>query len=322
MQAQGYWILDNWLLYDIHGDDRYQEIAVRTSEAVLARQQEDGSWAYPNPEWEGRIATVEGAFAALGLLESYARTRRPAFLEGAKRWHGVMQERIGFRRQADAGMLAVNYFAHSTGEGGGVPNNSTLVLWVTARLAQLAEDDSFMAECGPMLAWLAHVQQPDGELPYEVGSDDGAGRVHFLCYQYNAFEFMDLAHYHSITGDSRVWPTMERLAGFLVAGLEAGVAGYDCSRREPHVAYYTAAVAQALSQATELGMVDERLAVDEAYHNFLRLQRPDGSFRFHSRQNYRFLSDRRSYPRYLSMMLHHLLLEGRRSRADHHAPGL
>ncbi len=313
LQAQGYWILNNWLLGDIHGDGHYEDLAVRTSEAVLSRQRDGGYWDYPNPEWKGRIATVEGCFAALGLLESYSRTGRPEFLDGARRWHGFMREGIGFRRQADAGMLAVNYFAHSTGNLGGVPNNSTLVLWTAARLAQLAEDDGYLAESGPMLEWLAHVQQPDGELPYAVGAGETGGKLHFLCYQYNAFEFMDLDHYHEITGDARALPVMERVATYLSSGLEAGAVHYECSRRYPEVAYYTLAVARALSQATDRGMVDERSRVEEAYRHTLDLQRPDGGFRFHSRRNYRMLSDKRSYPRYLSMLLHHLLLEARQS---------
>jgi hypothetical protein len=312
LQAQGYWILDNWLLADIKGGGRHADLAVSTSESVLARQRPEGYWPYPNPEWKGRIATVEGCFASLGLLESYARTGRRDFLEGARRWHAFMRDDIGFRRQAGSGMLAVNYFAHESGVGGGVPNNSTLVLWTAARLAQLAEDEMYLAECVPMLEWLEHVQQPDGELPYAVGTGGDDGRLHFLCYQYNAFEFMDLAHYHDLTGDGRALRIMERLAAYLSPGLEGGAARYECSKRYPEVGYYSVAVAQALSQATDLGLANERSRVDEAYRHTLELQKPNGAFRFHSRRNYGILADRRSYPRYLSMVLHHLLLEARR----------
>ena len=49
--------------------------------------------------------------------------------------------------------------------------------------------------------------------------------------------------------------------------------------------------------------------VSRAYRWVLSNQRPDGRFAYHSRANYGVLSDRRSYPRYLSMMLFHLLLE-------------
>ena len=324
MQAQGYWILSNWLLYDLLADEQYRDLAMRTSESVLALQQDEGYWEYPNPEWRGRTATVEGSFASLGLLESFAREGNEAFLDGAKRWYRYMRDTIGFRRQTDPDMLAVNYFAHSSGDGGGVPNNSTMALWTAARLAQLAEDDSFTAECQPMLNFLAYAQQPDGELPYRLGGNEDKGlgyrivgedikeRIHYLCYQYNAFEFIDLVHYNDIVGDDSARPILEPLAKFLSTGLEGGVARYECSRRDPEFAYYTAAVAQALSQASDMGMVDARAAVDEAYRHTLELQKPDGSIRFHSRKNYRFLSDKRSYPRYLSMILYHLVLEAKR----------
>jgi len=314
MQPQGYWNLNNWLLYDLQDVGTYRDLATRTSESVLAMQRKDGYWEYPNREWRGRIATVEGCFGALGLLESYARTGEERFLAGAVRWYRFMTTAIGFRRQPGATGLAIHYFAHGSGVGGGVPNNSTLALWMLARLSEFAESPSLPAEAGSMLAWLESVQRTDGELPYSVESKDRPGKPHFLCFQYNAFEFMDLVQFYRITGDPRARSIMERLAQYLTSGLEGGIARYECSQQYPEVMYYTSAVAQALSQATDLGIVDERAAVDVAYRRMLRLQQPDGSLPFHSRRNYRFLTDRRSYPRYLSMILHHLLLEARRHR--------
>lgn len=308
LQAQGYWIFDNWLLYELRGDNRYRDLALRTSDAVLTMQRRDGYWEYPNPEWRGRVSTVEGCFAALGLIDTYARTDVAAYLDGAVRWHAFLHDGIGFRRQPHPEMLAVNYFANSDTTGGGVPNNSTLVLWLMARLAEVTGDGAYLANSRALVEWLAHVQLPSGELPYSVAVA-GEGRPHFLCYQYNAFEFMDLAQYYRITGDEQARSVLGGLARYLRAGLSGGVAPYDCHRRDPEVAYYTPAVAQALSQATELGLADERAAVEAAFAHTLRLQRPDGSFPFHSRRNYRILTDRRSYPRYLSMILNHLLME-------------
>ena len=96
MQAQGYWILNNWLLTDIVGQAQYADLALTCSEAVLSTQQLAGYWEYPNPEWKGRVATVEGSFAALGLMESYARVGHLPYLEGAKNWYQYLLERIGF----------------------------------------------------------------------------------------------------------------------------------------------------------------------------------------------------------------------------------
>jgi len=312
VQAQGYWIMDNWLLHDLTGDDQYRDLALDASQGLLAAQNSEGYWPYPNPEWAGRIATVEGCFGALGLLESYSRVAEPPLLDGALAWNEYVEQVIGFRRQEDEAMLAVNYFAHLGGAEGGVPNNSTLMLWFLARLFEVTRDEGYLGLAAPMARWLEHVQVDSGELPYRVGSRTAEGQLHFLCHQYNAFEFMDLASYQRITGDDSVIPMMERLAEYLSTGItKRGYARHDCNNERIEVVYYTAAVAQALSQATRLGFGDHSELVERAYARVLKLQRPDGGFRFHSRANYRVLSDRRSYPRYLSMILHHFLLEHR-----------
>lgn len=310
LQAQGYWILNNWLMADLLDDEQYRNLAWASSEYVLAAQHPEGYWDYPNPEWKGRIATVEGCFAALGLLESYDRVQYEPFLIGVKKWYQFLIDGIGFREQDDDGLLAINYFAHNSGRGGGVPNNTTLVLWNLAKLAKVTNDDRFLITCGPMVAWLNHVQLQSGELPYAVGNIKSKDRIHFLCYQYNAFEFMDLVYYYRITGDQAIWSVLKHLASYLSTGLtEEGVACYDCLHKTPEVTYYTSAIAQALSQATLLGIGDFRSLADQAFKQILSRQKTNGGFTFYSRANYGFLSDGRSYPRYLSMILNHLLRE-------------
>jgi hypothetical protein len=310
MQAQGYWILDNWLLADLTGDSQYEDYAVSCAEFVLARQRDEGYWDYPNPEWRTRIATVEGCFGTLGLIESYNRTGDERFLAGANNWYTYMVDDDGTGFQNNDGMLAINYFANTPPQGGGVPNNTTLVLWLIAELHKATGDDSYFEFREPMVEWLRHVQLPDGELPYAVGGDNSSDRPHFLCYQYNSFEFMDLVHYHRMTGDDAIWPVIERLAGYLAKGLtDEGAARYDCHHDHPEVTYYSSAVAQALSQAKELGVADSGDASRRAFKRVLSQQRPDGGFKFYSQFNYGFLRDTRSYPRYLSMILNHLLRE-------------
>ncbi len=310
LQAQGYWILDNWLMRDLFGEDKYAEIAEACSRQVLHRQRPNGYWDYPNREWSGRIATVEGCFATLGLLESFDRLRDECFLDGAIKWYRYVHQGIGFRRQSDDGMLAVNYFAHDTGDGGGVPNNSTMLLWVMARLTQLTGNDTYLELSAPIVRWLSHVQLESGELPYYLGSDSQSDRIHFLCYQYNAFEFVDLVHYYEITGDETVMPIVERLADYLSHGLTTeGCGRYNCLQDQPHVTYYTTAIAHALSRATRLGLGDSKGVVEQAFSRVLAGQLPDGNMKYYSERNYRVLSDRRSYPRYLAMILHHFLGE-------------
>ena len=305
MQAQAYWILDNWLMSDLLSNQQYSDYALSCVEYVLTAQQPGGYWEYPNPEWKGRIATVEGNYAALGLLESYCRTRREPLLASAKKWYQYIMQEVGF--QGGEGMLAINYFSNV--RGGMVPNNTASVLRFLAKLADATADAQYLALCDGMVAWLIHVQLKTGELPYSVANLNGEGRIHFLCYQYNAFEFLNLAKYYQLTDDRRILPVLERLAAYLATGIsESGAARYDCHHERPQVLYYTAAVAAALSQAASLGLGDFSALADRAYEQVLAHQRADGGFEFFSRGNYGLLSDRRSYPRNLSMILNHLLM--------------
>lgn len=306
LQGQGYWTLANWLMADLMTDKQCEEVALVCSEYVLATQRPEGYWEYPDPEWKGRIATVEGNFAALALLESYCRTQQESLLVGAKNWYRFLMHEIGFREHD--GLLPVNYFANVA--AGLVPNNTTLTLLTLAKLADATNDDQYLELCGGMIAWLSQVQLETGELPYAIGGSERRRRCHFLCYQYNAFEFIDLVEYYRITRDQAVWPIFEKLAVFLSKGIcESGAARHDCHRERPEVPYYTVAVAMALSQATVLGLGDFRSLADRAYRRVMSQQRTDGGIEFYSRGNYGLLTDRRSYPRNLSMILYHLLLE-------------
>ncbi len=305
MQAQAYWILSNWFMRDMLDDARYEEYALSCADYVLAAQRPEGYWEYPNPEWKGRIATVEGNYAAVGLLESYCRTRREPLLESAKKWYHFLMREVGF--QGGDGMLAINYFSNV--RGGMVPNNTASLLRFLAELADATNDAQYLARSDGMVTWLNHVQLETGELPYSVNNLQGDGRIHFLCYQYNAFEFINLARYCQLSGDQRILPVLEKLAAFLATAIaESGAARYDCHQARPEVLYYTSALAAALTQATRMGIGDFGALADRAYAYVLAHQRSDGGMDFFSRGNYGLLVDRRSYPRNLAMILNHLLL--------------
>lgn len=312
IQGQAYWILSNWLMFDLSGNAEFKDLALQGAEFVRGKQRPEGYWEYPNPEWKTRIATVEGCFGTLALLASFRRTGRPEFVDAARNFYQYLVEHIGFRRQSDPNMLAVNYFAHRDRNGGGVPNNSTLLLWTLAELANAAEDEHYLEFCPPMVNWLTHVQLPSGELPYALGNIPEKDRTHFLCFQYNSFEFMDLVNYHRLTGDNSVLPMNGRLAMYLSTGLtESGACRFDCNNSTPEVNYYTVALARALSQARQVGINIDASLYERSYQHAMSQQRPDGGFRFFSRFNYGVLSDRRSYPRNLSMMLYQLLCESK-----------
>lgn len=307
MQAQGYWIFANWLMRDLMADHRYQDLALACSDNVLAAQRPEGYWEYPNPEWAGRVATAEGTWGALGLLESYRQTGEEQFLAGALRWHSYVMEDIGFQPVGD--QLAVNYFAHQP-HGPRVPNNSAFLLRFLAELTGATGDEAYLQPAAGLIRFMTAAQLESGEFPYTVeGANGRKGRAHFQCFQYNAFQCLDLMRYHELTGDANASPLIQGVLGFLRGGLDpSGRAHYQCDNRHATVTYHTAVMAAAFARAHGLSIDGYQELAGRAYSHVLGRQRRDGGFD-HSRGDYRFLSDRRSYPRYLSMILYHILSE-------------
>ncbi len=305
LQAQGYWILANWRLYRLTGEERYRQIAIQCSDAMIARQRPDGGWDYPNPEWKGRTATAEGTWGAIGLLETFRASGEQRYLNSAGRWYAYMVDEVGFQQIGDE--LAVNYFA---GRGSArVPNNSAFALRFLAELAGLRKDRSYLSYADGLLAFLQRAQKPSGEFPYSLGlSAADPGRPHFQCYQYNAFECLDLIRYYELTGDERVVSTIGKVVDFLVGGVaDDGHLHYDCGNTHREVTYHAAAAAAAFWKAAQVGFSACRDLAERGYAYVLSRQLPDGRYSY-SRQDYRVLSDQRSYPRYLAMILYHLLL--------------
>jgi hypothetical protein len=149
------------------------------------------------------------------------------------------------------------------------------------------------------LGFLAAAQLPTGELPYRI-----PGRPHYLCYQYNAFEFLAIARYAENTGDRQADAVLEKLAAFLLGGATpTGACRSSCDRTYPEVDYYTGALALALLRAEPYVRDAARLAAKRALERLLSVQRPDGSFAY-SRRDYGlpFLWDRRGYPRTLAII--------------------
>lgn len=306
MQTQGYWILANWMLYESTDDPRFRKLALDTTEAVLRLESEEGFWHYPLPQRRHLVATVEGNWAAAGLLASFARELRPEWLAGARRWYDYLVSSIGFQPHSPG--EAINYFDRPRGK---IPNNSVEAVWLFLRLHEATADPRYLEHVSPLLKFVAAVQMPNGELPYIVESPYEKGREHYLCFQYNAFEFLKLAWADRLRPGTAAAGILSRLAQYLEGGVRAsGASASDCQAvrgaRGAEVDYYTAVLAAALHEASRMGCQEAAALSGRCFTRVLERQRPDGGFAF-STGDHGFLSDRRSYPRQLVMTLFHLL---------------
>ncbi len=309
MQTQGYWIISNGRWAELNAECESESAAIAASSRVVELQRNDGAWNYPNPEWRGRVATVEGLWAALGLLESYQRNGEQRFLDAVLRWHRFFEEQIGF--QEFDGNIAVNYFANDCSEP--VPNNSALALRYFTNMANATGDASYLNRCEGLLHFICNAQLPSGEVPYIYGD---SRRVHFQCFQYQAFLYLDVLAYYRSTGNDRARILLAAILGFLKNGVSPeGYAYYQCRQKRRTVNYHTGAVAAALSTATEVGETGYDKLANKAFRYLLRQQRDDGSIP-HSQRDYGVLSDHRAYPRYLAMMLFHLVTAAQDRQAE------
>jgi hypothetical protein len=302
MQSQGYWILSNWMLHEATGESKYRALALECTEATLRLQQPEGFWLYPLPVRQHLIATVEGNWGAIGLLATYAREPRKELLQGAVRWYDYLVGNIGF--QAHTPGKAINYFDKPRGK---IPNNSVEAAWLFLRLWKATGDARFIEHVDGMIDFLANTQRPTGELPYIVEGPYEMGRVHYLCYQYNAFQFLKLAWAAALRADPRLRRILSALAGFLAQGItKTGASALDCFHPKPETDYFTAVLAAALREAKGLGKSEAGELSDRCYARTLQRQRHNGSFAYTS-GDYGFLRDGRSYPRPQVMTLFHLL---------------
>jgi len=304
-QTQQYWVFANWLLFAATGEARYRALALESTEATLALETPEGSWAYPLPERRHLIATLEGICGAGALLASFAREPRAEFQDGAVRAYDFIVKRIGFQDHPCG--KAINYFDRPRGK---VPNNSVIAAWFFLRLWKATADARYLEYVKPLRDFIEAVQLSTGEIPYIVASLYERARRHYLCFQYNAYEFLHLAWSSRLKPDIGWQNIMARLARFLQTGIKStGACAFDCSsvaRGGPEVDYYTAAMGAAMYEGAKLGLVENAALSEACYTRVLEHQRPDGGFP-HSRGDYGFLRDERSYPRPQAMTLFHLL---------------
>jgi hypothetical protein len=298
LQGQAYWIKNNLLLHELTDDDRCWGYAIQCADAVVERQPANGAWVHPPVrERRGFISTVEGVWASLGLLAAHRAAGDVRYLAAADRWYTFQMNQMGFQTVGNG--LAPNYYSHSTIA---VPNVTTMLIWLAYELYDRTGDARYLAQTDRMVEFVGFSQLPSGELPYIYQE-----RPHFMCFQYNSYQLLDLAHAYQLRPSERLAEILHKLAAFVATGVRAdGSCRYNCHAATPEVTYWGAAIGNALRTAHDLGLGDYLELSERAYAHLLSRQRSDGGFDF-SRHNYRFLRDSRSYPRYLSMILHHLL---------------
>src|SRR5690348_4986859 len=304
-QSQGNWVLANWMLYEATGRRSFCDIALESTRATLALQTAEGYWPYPLPERRHLIAALESIWGSTALLATYSRSAGPELLHAAIRAYEFIVNRIGFQLHSPG--KAINYFDKPRGK---VPNNSVIAVWFFLRLWHSTQDERFLEHVLPLLQFIAAVQLPSGEIPYIVDSPLEKGRDHYLCFQYNAHQFLHLCRSERLRPGLGATPTLTRLFQFLRRGVcPNGSCANDCASAErggPEVNYYTAALGAALHQAYCLGLAKTDESAQRCFERVLARQRPDGSFGF-STGDYGILKDERSYPRQQAMILFHLL---------------
>jgi hypothetical protein len=302
LQGQGYWIKANLKLFELTGDADYLSIASRCADYMVSVQPANGAWEHPPlRERRGFVSAVEDVWACLGLVAAYQVLDKPEYLDSVLKCYDFLTNVAGFSRLKDG--LALNYYAHTNHM---VPNVTTMFLWLAGEIHKVTGDKCYHNYTEEMIHFLEYSQLESGELQYVYGE-----RPHFQCYQYNSFQFLDLANYHALTDNERVWNIIAKMACFLSSGVtRRGSCRYDCFKENPETNYWTAALATALRQAHQLGLGSYLDLSECAYRRSLSRQNANGSFHF-SDKNYYLLADRRSYPRQQAMILYFLV-----SRAD------
>lgn len=304
LQTQAYWIFNNLTIYNRTKDRKYLDHALRCADIIASRQKPEGYWDYPGGEWKQMIATVEICFGGLGLIAAFDAGQDERYLEHCRSAYNYLIENTGFQRYGEDS-AAINYFSNCP--RGLVTNNSTVALWFFSKLSKATGDSYYLDHCGPMAKFVTRVQLDTGELPYSLGNEEIEERIHYLCFQYNAFQFMDLAEYYELSCDQTILHVLDKLAVFLSGGLlPSGDGRHCCHENQPIVNYYTGAISAALMRANSMGLGDYSSLVKQGFERLCALQHDDGSFD-HSWNDYGFLRDRRTYPRYQLMILKHLL---------------
>ncbi|MDC0527071.1 hypothetical protein OAO35_03900, partial [Euryarchaeota archaeon] len=302
---QGYWIINNWKFFELTSRIEYARKSLETSKKLASKQSVEGCWkiTHGNKKWRGVVSTVDNTFAALGLLETYKVTKSEEFLKSAEAWANYLIQNVGFHKY-DYG-YSIKYFSGKPSPA--VPNNNTLVLWFLAELSNVTRNIEYIRFNERIIDFLEKVQKETGELPYSVESSEVVGKEHYICFQYNAFELIDLLNFYRISPVKKLDRIIIRLSKFLLQAFdEKGASKFDCSHSFPNIFYYTSKVISALLLSKKFGFIDNVPFINNSLNLLLSNQNIDGSFPY-STNEYMFFKDKRFYPKESNFILSALL---------------
>jgi len=295
LQAQAYWIINNIHLYKIKQEIIYKNVAIKAADYIIDNQKSDGSWEYPLKERKNLVATIEGCWASIALIKVYNITKNTKYLESSKKWHAYLEKNIGYEKYGES--LCVNYFQKPRGL---IPNNTTLLIWLNAELYNSTHNKKYIKNNPAMIRFLEKVQLPSGELPYCIGNTYEKTKIHYLCYQYNSFELIDLRNYYELTKDKTILKIINKLEKYILNGITKNYRSKNsCNKKNPSVNYYDAILG--------LALINNRSNISKRiYEGILNRQKTNGGFSF-SEKNYFILHDKREYPRALNYILYSLI---------------
>ena len=112
-----------------------------------------------------------------------------------------------------------------------VPNISAELLWLASEQSKVERSAALDELMHGLVRFLGEAQAATGEVPYRLANGRATRRQHYLCYQYNAFEFLAIARYAENTGDTQaVWMDVALAADTPIAPWAKSATSTGCWR--------------------------------------------------------------------------------------------
>jgi rubrerythrin len=159
-----------------------------------------------------------------------------------------------------------------------------MFIWLAAEIYQFTEDKLYLENNKEMIRFLEHSQLENGELQYIFGY-----RPHFQSYQYNSYQFLDLAHYYQLIQDEKVWLILKKLIKFLEGG-------------EVEISYaFPAGVIGSTLENLQASAAGEKHEWDTMYPGFAKVAKEEGFNEIAAVWEYISVAEKQHEKRYLDL---------------------